>query len=113
MPSPTQRRGGRAELRAVFYLRRHGYTILAQHVTSRFGEIDIVCQKGNTLYLVEVKYRFLKSQWPIEISMSQKKIERIVLTWQASEKHFPDYIGFQPRLMWLLITKHTLRQILL
>lgn len=112
MPSPTQRRGGRAELRAVFYLRRHGYTILAQHVTSRFGEIDLICKKAETVYLVEVKYRRTNSSWPIELSMTEGKVRRMVLTYQAYTTSHKLPFDVSLACLWLLISPTTIREIL-
>ena len=45
------------ELVSARYLRRHGYKILATNFYSRFGEIDIIAQQGDTLVFVEVKSR--------------------------------------------------------
>lgn len=45
------------ELVSARYLRRHGYKILSTNFHSRFGEIDIVAQQGDTLVFVEVKSR--------------------------------------------------------
>ncbi len=42
---------------AVSLLFAEGYTILDRNFRSHFGEIDIVCQKGETIYFVEVKTR--------------------------------------------------------
>ena len=111
MPSPTQRRGGRAELRAVFYLRRHGYTIIAQHITSRFGEIDIICKKDETIYVVEVKYRRKNDDWPIELAMTEGKVRRMVLTYQAYAQETKQL--FTPNLacLWLLLSPDTIRVI--
>ena len=38
-------------------LRRRGYAILARRYRTRFGEIDIVSERGGTLVFVEVKAR--------------------------------------------------------
>lgn len=38
-------------------LRRRGYAISARRYRSRYGEIDIVCEKGGVLVFVEVKAR--------------------------------------------------------
>ena len=43
---------------AVKYLKRHGYKIIDRNFRSRrWGEIDIVATKNNTLVFVEVKTR--------------------------------------------------------
>ncbi len=49
--------GRRAEGLAAEYLRLKGYRILERNWRTRFGEIDLVAQKGDTLVFVEVKAR--------------------------------------------------------
>lgn len=39
------------------YLSSLGYSIKAQNFRTKWGEIDIIAQKGNTLYFCEVKTR--------------------------------------------------------
>ena len=43
------------------YLRKNGFIIFKRNYHSRFGEIDIVAEKGNLLLFVEVKTRAEKS----------------------------------------------------
>lgn len=43
------------EGKAVRYLRRHGYRILARNWRVRIGEIDIIAAKGHDVVFVEVK----------------------------------------------------------
>lgn len=47
--------GDRAETLACDYLMRQGCRIVERNVYSRFGEIDIVAEKGGVLHFVEVK----------------------------------------------------------
>ena len=42
---------------AVSMLYAEGYMILTRNFRSRFGEIDIICEKDGTVYFVEVKTR--------------------------------------------------------
>ena len=49
--------GKKGENRAALYLRLHGYSILHRNFHSRFGEIDIVAKRGDTIAFVEVKAR--------------------------------------------------------
>jgi len=49
--------GRSGEDMAVSYLQRRGYTVLARNYRQRFGEIDVVAEKGDTLVFVEVKTR--------------------------------------------------------
>ena len=39
------------------YLRKNGFIIFKRNYHSRFGEIDIIAEKGNLLLFVEVKTR--------------------------------------------------------
>jgi uncharacterized protein (TIGR00252 family) len=49
--------GRAAEAKAAEYLEQQGYRVLQRNWRTRWCEIDIVTQKDNTVYLVEVKYR--------------------------------------------------------
>jgi putative endonuclease len=51
-------RGGRGEWLAAWYLRLHGWRIVAQRVKTPRGEIDLIARRGGTLAFVEVKWRF-------------------------------------------------------
>lgn len=57
MPSARQRYGSWAESVAEDFLRRKGYRILDRHVTSRYGELDILAEDNGTIVAVEVKAR--------------------------------------------------------
>lgn len=50
-------RGKAGEDRAVHYLKKLRYTILARNFASRLGEIDIVARDRRTLVFIEVKLR--------------------------------------------------------
>jgi putative endonuclease len=49
--------GERGEDAAARYLKRLGYRILARHVDSPLGELDIIAVDGRTIVFVEVKTR--------------------------------------------------------
>ena len=49
--------GAYGEQVAVAYLEKLGYKIIDRNWKTRLCEIDIIAQKGDTLYFVEVKYR--------------------------------------------------------
>src|SRR5579863_5554500 len=55
----ARRTGVRGETYAYWYLRRHGYVMIARNFTQRGikGEIDLVGYDGKTLAFVEVKTR--------------------------------------------------------
>ena len=50
--------GAAGEALAAALLYGQGYEILEQNYRCRIGEIDLICQKDDTLVFVEVKSRF-------------------------------------------------------
>lgn len=53
--SNSQKIGELGEEIACKYLEDRGYTILERNYTKKWGEIDIISQKDNSLYFIEVK----------------------------------------------------------
>ena len=53
----AEKRGRSAETIACWYLRLHGWRILARRARVRGGEVDIVARRGRTVAFVEVKAR--------------------------------------------------------
>lgn len=53
----AEKRGRGAETIACWYLRLHGWRILARRARVPGGEVDIVAKRGRTLAFVEVKAR--------------------------------------------------------
>jgi putative endonuclease len=77
MPSPRQRYGTESETQAEAYLRAKGFVILDRHVTSRFGEIDILAQDKKTIVAVEVKARRNQKFGRAIESLTEKKLQNI------------------------------------
>ncbi len=78
MPSERQIFGTEAEHRAADFLQRKGFVILDRHVTSRYGEIDILAQDGDTIVAVEVKSRRNKSKFGSAVeSVTDLKLEKL------------------------------------
>ncbi len=57
MQTPKQREGALGELKAEFFLKEKGYTIIARNFKCRLGEIDLIATHHDTLIFVEVKTR--------------------------------------------------------
>ena len=53
----AEQRGRRAETIAAWWLRLHGWSILAKRARVPGGEVDLVARRGRTLAFVEVKQR--------------------------------------------------------
>jgi putative endonuclease len=78
---PRQRRaahlvvGREGEDDAYFYLRRHGYIVVARNwrTRRRRGELDLVAWDGNVLCFVEVKTRSKKDFLPAEAAVDRPK----------------------------------------
>lgn len=70
------------EIYAARYLRDRGYGILCSNYSCRFGEIDIIASKNNTICFVEVKSRNkLTEIRPME-AVDEGKQKRLNLTAQ-------------------------------
>lgn len=53
--SEKQKIGETGETVAVKFLMKHGFHILDRNYTKKWGELDVVGEKGNRLYFIEVK----------------------------------------------------------
>ncbi len=72
--------GAQGEELATRFLIQLGYIIIERNWRTRYGEIDIIVKKANTLYCVEVKTRTnLSYGYPID-AITPKKIQRMQLT---------------------------------
>jgi putative endonuclease len=53
----AERRGHRGETLAAWYLRLHGWMIVARRLRTPRGEIDLIARRGRMVAFVEVKWR--------------------------------------------------------
>src|SRR3989344_3076661 len=53
--SKTQKIGEIGENIAVKFLMKHGFSVIDRNYTKKWGEIDIIAEKYNKLYFIEVK----------------------------------------------------------
>lgn len=78
-------KGKEGELLVAKYLQKNGYTIITQNYRKRFGEVDIIAQKKDTVAFVEVKWRHNPLVDPAELisPAKQKKIVSIAKVFLA------------------------------
>jgi putative endonuclease len=66
--------GIKGEEMATVYLVKNGYQIITRNYYTRYGELDIICEKNNTIIFVEVKTRTsTRYGLPQEAVTNQKK----------------------------------------
>lgn len=65
------------EDRAREFLERKGYRIIERNWRSRTGEIDLVCQDGDTLVFVEVRFRREGALVGAGVSLTGRKLCRL------------------------------------
>lgn len=97
--SETQKIGEIGENIAVKFLMKHGFTILERNYTKKWGEIDIIAEKNQKLYFIEVKsisrlnlavkdndYRAEDNMHPWKL----KRLSRTIQTYLISHKVHED-----------------------
>ena len=92
MPSVRQQRGTAAEDWAADFLRQKNFEILGQHITSRFGEIDILAKDHDIVVAIEVKARNSDAFGPAIESVTPKKMTSIsqTLDWYCQQQGWMD-----------------------
>jgi putative endonuclease len=83
----AEARGRTAERIAAWWLRLHGWRILAQRARVAGGEVDLVARRGSTLAFVEVKAR--ASADAAGLSLDAYRLRRVVA---AAERLAPRFI---------------------
>ena len=83
----AERRGRGAERLACWYLRLHGWRILARRARVPGGEVDIVARRGRTVAFVEVKARATNEA--VAFALDPWRLRRVVV---AAERLAPRYM---------------------
>jgi len=74
----TRERGRAAEALAAAWLERQGFTVVARNHATRRGEVDLVCEEGETLCFVEVRSRSAGGLGTPAESVTPAKARRVV-----------------------------------
>lgn len=73
--------GGWGERRAAWWLRLHGWRILARRVKLRSGEIDLIARRGRTTAFVEVKTR--RTSADLDSAIDAYRLRRVAAATRA------------------------------
>ena len=82
----AEQRGRGAETLAAWWLRLHGWRILARRARVPGGEVDIVARRGRTLAFVEVKAR--ATDVAAGFSLDAYRLRRVVVAAQRLSPRF-------------------------
>jgi putative endonuclease len=82
----AEKRGRGAESMAAWWLRLHGWRILARRARVRGGEVDIVARRGRTLAFVEVKAR--ATDEAAALSLDAYRLRRVVVAAEQLSQRF-------------------------
>jgi putative endonuclease len=80
--SPRQRSGAQGEAVAADHLARHGLAVLTRNFRVKGGEIDLICQDGDSVVFVEVRVRASAAFGGAGASITAQKQARLALAAQ-------------------------------
>lgn len=89
--------GADAEQLALDYLQQQGWCLLHANYRSKFGEIDLIVQQGQTLLFVEVKQRSSAAFGSAQAMVTAQKQQKIILTSQYFLQQHPHYQKYHLR----------------
>lgn len=75
--------GSQGEDLAGWYLKTQGYRVVGKNLKSRYGEVDVVAQKGNRIYFVEIRFRTSPGYGRALESITEEKKRRLRQTAQV------------------------------
>lgn len=82
----AEQRGRRAETIAAWWLRFHGWRILARRMKMRGGEVDLIARRGKLVAFVEVKQR--ATAGAAAMALDRHRLRRVAI---AAEQLAPRY----------------------
>jgi putative endonuclease len=82
----AEQRGRRGEGWAAWWLRLHGWRIVARRVKTPRGEIDLVARRGHTVAFVEVKWRATAAERDLAIDLL--RLRRVAAAVEAVAHRF-------------------------
>ncbi|WP_033072883.1 YraN family protein [Sphingopyxis sp. MWB1] len=71
----AEARGRKAERRAAWWLRLHGWRILGERLRVSVGEVDLVARRGRVVAFIEVKWRDRAGD--LDFSIDARRLRRV------------------------------------
>ncbi|MBJ7500465.1 MAG: YraN family protein [Sphingopyxis sp.] len=71
----AEARGRKAERRAAWWLRLHGWRIIGERLRVPAGEVDLVARRGRTIAFIEVKWRDRPAD--LDLAIDQYRLRRV------------------------------------
>jgi len=82
----AERHGRRGEWLAAWWLRLHGWRILARRVKTPRGEIDLIARRGRSLAFVEVKWR--QTARERDMAIDSHRLRRVAAAAEAAAHRY-------------------------
>jgi putative endonuclease len=71
----AEQRGRKGETLAAWWLRLHGWRILATRARTPVGEVDLIARRRRTLAFIEVKTRATAAE--LDLSIDRRRLVRV------------------------------------
>lgn len=71
----AERRGRRGETLAAWWLRLHGWRVVAIRARTPVGEVDLIARRGRTLAFIEVKTRATEAE--LALAIDRHRLTRV------------------------------------
>ena len=84
----AEARGRKAERRAAWWLRLHGWRILGERLRVPVGEVDLVARRGRMIAFIEVKWRDRAAD--LDLAIDPYRLRRVAA---AAEMLAPRFAG--------------------
>lgn len=71
----AERRGRKGETIAAWWLRLHGWRIIAVRARTPVGEVDLIARRGGILAFIEVKTRATPAE--LDLAIDRRRLTRV------------------------------------